>query len=157
MMAHKSMTWPQERAAYRRTVAAVLVSLFEKDNKSADKMVHAWWERLSKTSAYRSGIFMHAEPLHTAADLMDIEKVRLTEDQRVRYVQLLQNIMKPMASNRLPLRSRRTSPSDANRALAVNLVDRSTNQGVAINTTTVKKLKMKSKRKVEQLQLARSS
>jgi len=90
------MTLSQERAAYRRTVELVLTDFLQTDPKVAAGLVKDWWQRLSQTSAYKSGIFLHAEPLNTAADLAGVRPVRLESRERERYLELVEKAMSPL-------------------------------------------------------------
>ncbi len=63
------MTMHQERLAYRRAVTLCLERFFDKSAQESQEIVEAWWQRMGKGKVYTSGLFMHDEPINTAADL----------------------------------------------------------------------------------------
>ena len=64
------ITKEQARLFYRVAVESVMVEMYQAPAGVAKDLVANWWEFLVTTSAYTTGLFMHAEPVHTAADLL---------------------------------------------------------------------------------------
>jgi hypothetical protein len=69
----RKLTLQQERLAYRRAVRNILCAFFNKSPEEADALVGAWWERMGEGQAYKTGFFMHDEPVNTAADLLGVQ------------------------------------------------------------------------------------
>jgi len=80
-------TEAQNRLAFRFAVKACLEEFYREP--AAESIVSAWWGRISGTSAFKSGYFMHSEPIDTAARLIDKDSVELSADQEVAYDQLV--------------------------------------------------------------------
>lgn len=80
-------TEAQNRLAFRFAVKACLEEFYREP--AAESIVSAWWSRISKTSAFKSGYFMHSEPIDTAARLIDKEAVELSADQEAAYDRLV--------------------------------------------------------------------
>jgi hypothetical protein len=79
-------TEAQNRLAFRFAVKACLEDFYREP--AAESIVSAWWGRISKTSAFKSGYFMHSEPISTAARLIDKTVVELSAEDEVAYEQL---------------------------------------------------------------------
>ena len=80
-------TEAQNRLAFRFAVKACLEEFYREP--AAESIVSAWGSRISKTSAFKSGYFMHSEPIDTAARLIDKEAVELSADQEAAYDRLV--------------------------------------------------------------------
>jgi len=80
-------TEAQNRMAFRFAVRACLEVFYREP--AAESIVSAWWGRISETSAFKSGYFMHSEPIDTAARLIDKEAVELSAEQELTYDQLV--------------------------------------------------------------------
>jgi len=80
-------TEAQNRLAFRFAVRACLEEFYREP--AAESIVSAWWGRISKTSAFKSGYFMHSEPIDTAARLIDKEAFELNADQEAAYDQIV--------------------------------------------------------------------
>jgi hypothetical protein len=85
------MTKPQKRRAYREAVQASLIEFYQTPETESKRLVTAWWKRLSDTSGFKSGLFMHAEPINAAADLIDVEVIPITSEIRERYRRILRD------------------------------------------------------------------
>ncbi len=83
------ITSAQERRIYREAVQGSLETFYGKSETEARKLVRNWWGRLKATGAFRSGLFLHAEPINTAAGIADAEAVSLTAKNRSAYHQIL--------------------------------------------------------------------
>ncbi len=83
------MTRTQEKRFYRNAVQASLETFYGKSRPEATKLVSDWWSRLRSTRAFESGIFLHAEPMNTAANIADVSVIAITEDNRAVYHRLL--------------------------------------------------------------------
>lgn len=75
--------------AYRAAVQACLQSFYGKTAAQAESLARDWWERLSRTSAFESGIFLHAEPINTAGRIAGKEIVEITGENEAAYDRLL--------------------------------------------------------------------
>jgi hypothetical protein len=84
-----TMTKTQERRIYRDAVLACLEAFYGKSKPEATRLVRAWWTRLSETKAFESGMFLHAEPLHTAANIAGVRAVAITGQNRAGYHSIL--------------------------------------------------------------------
>lgn len=80
----------QERLAYRLAVRACLEVYYGQSVAESHANAEAWWERLSKSSAFKSGFFMHAEPINTAGEIADQPIVALNERNGEAYEKLLE-------------------------------------------------------------------
>lgn len=89
MMPALHMTRTQEKRFYRNAVQASLETFYGKSRPEATKLVSDWWSRLRSTKAFESGIFLHSEPLNTAANIADASVIAITEDNRAVYHRLL--------------------------------------------------------------------
>lgn len=65
------MTNAQERRFYREAVQASLEQFYGKSHIEARKLVREWWGRLSETGVSDFGLFMHSEPINTAAGIAE--------------------------------------------------------------------------------------
>ncbi len=83
------MTEAQKRMAYRAAVQASLEEFYGKPAPESRALVTAWWNRLSETSAFTSGFFMHSEPINTAARIAHKEVVEINADNEAVYDRLL--------------------------------------------------------------------
>jgi hypothetical protein len=84
------MTSVQERRFYREAVQASLQEFYGKSETEAKKLIGDWWKRLSGSKAFESGLFMHAEPINTAAGLADSKAVGITAKNREAYHRILE-------------------------------------------------------------------
>lgn len=80
-------TEAQNRLAFRLAEQACLLEFYREP--AAESIVSDWWERISKSSAFQSGYFLHSEPIDTAARLLDKEFVELSAEQAVAYDQIV--------------------------------------------------------------------
>ena len=83
------LTESQRKRAYRAAVEASLIEFYGVAGPTSRNLVKAWWKRLSDTSAFKSGLFMHAEPMNTAADLIQEEVRPISADIRAAYERVL--------------------------------------------------------------------
>jgi excisionase family DNA binding protein len=84
------MTEGQRREAYRESVRAVLVRYYHTSDSRANDAVNAWWQRLSATpDLLESGVFMHREPMNTAASLIGKPAIPIVPGIRATYQLLL--------------------------------------------------------------------
>ncbi|HEX9198101.1 MAG TPA: hypothetical protein VF865_00965 [Acidobacteriaceae bacterium] len=88
----KKMSSQQLRSAYREAVEECLVTFYRKDKRQAHELVSDWWTRLSKSRALRSGLFMHAEPIETAANLAEQKEAPITDRNRKLYQEILEKV-----------------------------------------------------------------
>jgi hypothetical protein len=79
------MTSAQLQYAYRLAVQDCLVVFYRKSNAESERLVNAWWKRMSAGTGILSGMYLHSEALTTATDLADTTEVILTEETRQRY------------------------------------------------------------------------
>jgi hypothetical protein len=89
MILANHMTIAQERRFYREAVQASLQEFYGKSESESRKLVRNWWKRLSTTRAFISGIFMHSEPINTAAGIADVQVIALTSKNRQTYHRIL--------------------------------------------------------------------
>lgn len=89
MPSTKRMTKLQQREAYREAVRFTLVGFYDTPAPVAEKKVSEWWARLSTTGAFRSGLFMHSEPMNTAGILADKQVIDITPEVWPKYARLL--------------------------------------------------------------------
>ena len=83
-------TEAQWRKAYREAVQSVLVAFYRVPERRATDLVDSWWDRLKALQAFQSGIFMHDEPMTTAADLAKLPVIPIDSSNRDDYEKLLQ-------------------------------------------------------------------
>ena len=84
----------QERLAYRLAVRACLEIFDGQSIAESQANADAWWERLSKSSAFKSGFFMHPEPINTAGEIADSPIIELNERNAGAYARLLDDCWK---------------------------------------------------------------
>jgi hypothetical protein len=89
----RKLTLQQERLAYRRAVRLVLSAFFDKTPEEAATLVDRWWQRMGKGPVYRTGLFMHDEPLNTAADLAHSAKTPARHELSGAYEAILRECM----------------------------------------------------------------
>ncbi len=89
----RPLTLKQERLAYRRAVQAILVVIFEKGPSEAALLVDSWWKRMETSEAFRTGLFMHHEPMNTAASLAKAAKAPSIQELGDLYVKIIENSM----------------------------------------------------------------
>jgi len=87
------MTMQQERLAYRRAVILCLERFFDKTPADSQEIVSAWWDRMGKDDVFRSGFFMHDEPINTAADLAGARQAPAIRDIADRYSAVIADSM----------------------------------------------------------------
>lgn len=83
------MTNTQERRFYREAVQASLAEFYGKSEIEARRLVRDWWKRLSESGVLNSGLFLHSEPINTAAGIAQTEVVQITEKNRATYHRIL--------------------------------------------------------------------
>jgi hypothetical protein len=83
------MTIAQERKFYREAVRACLQEFYGIPENRSKTLTGSWWKRLSATQAFASGIFMHSEPMNTAAGIAGLQVIPLTSNNRQKYHRLL--------------------------------------------------------------------
>ena len=66
------LTESQKKRAYREAGQASLIEFYGVAEPTSRNLVKAWWKRISDTSAFKSGLFMHAEPINTSFGLSGI-------------------------------------------------------------------------------------
>jgi len=79
------MTSTQLQHAYRLAVQDCLVAFYRKNNAESERLVNAWWKRMSSGTGISSGMYLHSEALTTATDLAHADEIVLTEETRRRY------------------------------------------------------------------------
>lgn len=83
------MTRTQEQRSYRNAVQASLEAFYGRSKAEAACLVDHWWKRLKKAGGTRSGLFLHSEPLNTAAGIADMHEVVMTPKNRETYHRIL--------------------------------------------------------------------
>lgn len=89
MTSKRHITKAEERNFYREAVRASLQEFYGKSDAESRKLVSNWWKRLSTTKAFESGLFMHSEPINTAAGIAGVEVVPITSKNRENYHRIL--------------------------------------------------------------------
>jgi hypothetical protein len=89
----RPLTLREERLAYRRAVQRILVVFFEKSPSEATSLVDSWWKRMGTGQAFRTGLFMHHEPINTAASLAKAAKAPAIRELGDQYVKIIQESM----------------------------------------------------------------
>lgn len=82
-------TKSQERTIYRKAVQASLETFYGKSKPEAKRLVKGWWNRLSESDAFDSELFLHSEPINTAAGIADVRAVPITSANRQTYHRIL--------------------------------------------------------------------
>jgi hypothetical protein len=80
----------QKRRFYREAVQETLTKLYGKPESVSKQLVSDWWRRISDTEEFKSDLFMHSEPLHTAADIARTQTIRITPENEEVYQNILQ-------------------------------------------------------------------
>jgi hypothetical protein len=83
------ITRAQELRFYRAAVQASLEQFYEKTRPEASRLVRAWWKRLSESGTLKSDLFLHAEPMNTAAGIADVRVIPVTSKNREAYHRIL--------------------------------------------------------------------
>jgi hypothetical protein len=97
------LTLQQERIAYRRAVLLSLEAFFGKSPREALALVDAWWERMGRGEVYRTGLFLHDEPINAAADLAGSKEAPAIRDVADAYARIIDASMpKPRRSRIKP-------------------------------------------------------
>ena len=96
----RKLTANQERLAYRRAVQRSLEVFFEKTPEDAANLVERWWMRMIGTASYTTGLFMHDEPLNTAADLAGSRRAPAIREVSQRYSQIIAEAMPKLRKSR---------------------------------------------------------
>ncbi len=99
------MTRTQEKRFYRDAVQASLETFYGKSKPEAAKLVRDWWTRLSATKAFESGIFLHSEPLNTAANIAGVPIIPISGQNRAKYHRVLDKSQDLVLSKTMPLPS----------------------------------------------------
>jgi hypothetical protein len=99
------MTRTQEKRFYRDAVQASLETFYGKSKPEAAKLVREWWTRLSATKAFESGIFLHSEPLNTAANIAGVPIIPISGQNRAKYHRILDKSQDLVLSKTMPLPS----------------------------------------------------
>lgn len=81
----------RERLAYRLAVRACLEVYYGQSVAESHANAEAWWGRISTTSAFKSGFFMHSEPIGTAGRIAKKPHVELSEQDGEAYEKLLED------------------------------------------------------------------
>jgi hypothetical protein len=90
MSSIKKLTIEQHKAAYRYRVERCVVQFFNVDEERATNLVSEWWARLAKhRRLFRSGLFMHDEPINTAAALLQVKSRRMTKADDLVYEKIV--------------------------------------------------------------------
>jgi len=89
MIGRKNLPKVVLKQAYKLAVSSTLSHVFELAPARAQDITEDWWNRLSKTSAMKSGIFLHSEPIKTAALLLGRERPALEGEARTSYRAIL--------------------------------------------------------------------
>ncbi len=84
----------QMRMAFRLAVRTCLEVYYGQSVTESHANTDAWWGRLSKSSAFKSGYFMHSEPISTAGEIADKPIVALSERNGQAYEKLLEECWK---------------------------------------------------------------
>jgi hypothetical protein len=80
----------EDRLAFRLAVRACLEVYYGQSVAESHANSDAWWGRISTTSAFKSGFFMHSEPISTAARIAKRPYVELSEQDGEAYEKLLE-------------------------------------------------------------------
>jgi hypothetical protein len=83
------ITRAQELRFYRAAVQASLEQFYEKTRPEANRLVRAWWKRLSESGTLKSDLFLHDEPMNTAAGIADVRVIPITSKNRETYHRIL--------------------------------------------------------------------
>jgi hypothetical protein len=92
-MVERKITLNQERLAYKRAVRMTLCAFFYKTEQEARELVEAWWQRMGHDAAYTTAIFLHDEPVNTAAALAGIDRVPSISTLGPEYERLIEASM----------------------------------------------------------------
>ena len=82
----------REQQSYIEAVEASLEAFYGKSKIEAKRLVNEWWKRLSESKAVESGLFLHAEPINTAAGIAGVCVVQVTSENREAYHRILNGI-----------------------------------------------------------------
>ena len=99
------MTKTQEKRSYRIAVQASLETFYGRSKPEAMRLVREWWTRLKGTRAFESGIFLHAEPVVTAASIAGVGAIAITGQNRAVYHRILDESRDLALSKSAPLLS----------------------------------------------------
>jgi hypothetical protein len=92
-IAGSKLTLQQERLAYRRAVRLSLSAFFHKTPSEAQALVRSWWQRMGNGAAFKTGLFMHDEPLKTAAALANACEIPAMTAIEARYLEIIRESM----------------------------------------------------------------
>ena len=83
------MTRAQEQRFYRHAVQASLEQFYRIAKPEASRLVRNWWKRLSESGALNSELFLHSEPINTAAGIAEMSVIPITSRNRETYHRIL--------------------------------------------------------------------
>ena len=89
MVGNKSVPKAVLKNAFKLAVVQTMTHVFGTPASRAEAITGDWWSRLAATKAMKSGIFLHSEPIKTAAALLERASPKLDDDRRVQYAQIL--------------------------------------------------------------------
>jgi hypothetical protein len=79
----------QQRRFYKEAVERTLVQFYEQPKEAARQTVESWWKRLIPSRSYKTLLFMHDEPMNTAAALLRRDVIPITPTIAPRYIKML--------------------------------------------------------------------
>ena len=91
----------QQRRFYKTAVERTLVEFYSQPEEQARQTVESWWRRLTPTRAYKTLVFMHDEPMNTAAALVQKDVIAITTNVAPNYFRLLDLARAAVASPKL--------------------------------------------------------
>jgi hypothetical protein len=130
MNRHIRTSESREKTAYKAAVRACLEAFYAKSPTQAESLVDDWWARLSATSAFQSGIFLHSEPINTAGRIAGKEIIEINANNEDAYEQLLK------ASARAARRAKDTRVSA--RKPAIRSMSKGSTRVAALSSTQAK-------------------
>jgi nucleoid DNA-binding protein len=121
------MTKSQELRFYRNAVRVSLEQFYGKSRPEASRLVRDWWRRLSQSGAFHSELFLHAEPINTAAGIAEVRAIPITAKNRDAY-HLILNQSRDLVLLHASLKATQIAPEpkkkDAKQDLIQSVVER---------------------------------
>jgi len=125
---HRNPIERENRLQGRRPTC--LEAFYAKSPTQAESLVDDGWARLSATSAFQSGIFLHSEPINTAGRIAGKEIIEINANNEDAYEQLLK------ASARAARRAKDTRVSA--RKPAIRSMSKGSTRVAALSSTQAK-------------------
>jgi hypothetical protein len=135
------MTRTQEKRFYRNAVQACIEAFYGRSRPEAKQLVRDWWTRLSSTQSFETGMFLHSEPMNTAANIAGVPVLAITGKNRTAYHRILEESLDLVRSGTAPSPAQVVKVRVAQQKQLLRIASSSSTRGAALRNLSKREKK----------------